>query len=114
MLDKDQVSWDRFEPFATTALGRPRSLSASGFPIPVKGDWQEQSGGTPKRNAAGLEADFDVIFFSAYEGGKSGDRVSFQGRTYVVGFASAELKLFSSGVDYCEYRLKLVTSGVAS
>ncbi len=68
----------------------------------------------PVSRAPGLGAEFDVVLYTGYAGGKVGDRATFQGRTYVCTYSFAELKLFSSTVDYYEYGLKLVTSGVES
>lgn len=111
MMDKDSVTWDRPTTNGIDALGHPVTVSASGFPRTVLGNWQETNRGG-KQSESGQSIKCDAWLFSeSYHDGLVGDAITRNGRTYRVVVATPRFKLFSSAVEFMKYGAVLEQTG---
>lgn len=113
LVEKDLVSWDRPDPRGSDALGNPTSESASGFPRTVKGNWQDKiESSDSSSQEQGLDSPAVARFFSGtFTSGRVGDRVTFDGVTYVCVEAVPRRGLFASTVAFIRYDMAVYQAG---
>lgn len=113
MFENDKVSWSRSQKTGKDDLGHPITEPASGFPVIVLGDWQEQEERIVIR-PEGVGHLVDVKYYTAYKDGRPGDQVTPDGdtRAYIVKYRTRNRELFGSQVDHCEYGLAIIRPGV--
>lgn len=112
MLDKDTVTWDRRAITGKTALGTPTTSSVAGFPVEVKGNWQEKSR-SGRSTEAGSKPESVVWFYTSGVQGRVGDIVTFEGEAYTVEDRVIARSNTAGSVDHYKYRLERAVPGSA-
>lgn len=106
IAETDTVAWTRKESTGRDARGNPTVVDAVGFPVVASGCWQEKER-SRRTEPAGNSVEIDAVFHSSsFTTGAVSDRVTYNGKVYIVVNAKHRHRATSTSSFYSRYELK--------